>query len=547
MTELEGNIVDVLDGDIFQGVITMEQGKITDIKRKKVSSGRYVLPGFIDSHIHIESTKLPPSEFSRTAVKHGTVAAVSDPHEIANVLGVEGIRFMIVEGERTPLKFFFGAPSCVPSTPYETSGAEVSANEIETLFERKRCAFLGEVMDYVGVVNGDEELIKKIDTAHRYGVKVDGHAPGLRGDDLKKYIEAGISTDHECTGRGEAVEKLEKGMKIQIREGSAAKDFDELVELIEDHPKRCMLCTDDIHVQDLTRGHIDELVKRAVEEGLDPFKVLRTACVNPVQHYGLDVGLLKEGDPADLVVVNDLREFEVRKTFIDGELVYDAEVGVSFQREKKSRKINRFKARKLRTPELALERKGKNIRVITVHDKKLRTGQIVEEPRVDDGKVVADAERDVLKLVVVNRYEEGASPALGFVHNFGLNEGALASSVLHDSHNIAAVGTDDLSIERAVNAVIEERGGLAAVSDSEQKILPLPIAGLMSDRSTEEVEKRYSELRKEAVSMGCELSSPFMTLSFLSLLVVPELKMSDRGLFDVHRSRFVSVFTDITT
>ncbi len=537
---LEGKVVDVLEEEIFEGVLFVENGRIESIERKENDRDRYILTGLVDSHVHVESTLLSPPEFSRVAVQHGTVAAICDPHEIANVLGLEGIRFMLKEGKKATFKFNFGAPSCVPATSYETNGAKLGPTRLRELIETEDISHLSEVMDVGGVIEREEDVMKKINLAKEHGLKIDGHAPGLRGQDLTRYISAGMETDHEVTDLDEAREKIEKGMKIQIREGSASRDFDELAGLIDDFPEECMLCTDDIKVGDLVDRHIDSMVRRAVEKDIDLMKVLKAACVNPVQHYDLDVGLLREGDPADFIVVDDLESFEVQRSYIDGKEVYreGEESGRSSQTKDTP---NKFMAEKQRVSDFRLEKRAEKVKVIGVNDKDLITEEIVEETRVEDGNVISDPERDILKLAVLNRYEE-SEPAVGFVRNFGLKEGAIASSVLHDSHNIIVVGTDDRSICEAANAVIEEKGGLSAVSDGEREVLPLPIGGLMSERRYEEVGGKYEELKELVEEMGCDLSSPYMTLSFQSLLVIPSLKLSDKGLFDVEKSEFVDVF-----
>ncbi len=536
---VEGKVVDVLEEDIFEGVVFIEDGSIETIERRETDRNKYIMPGFIDSHVHVESSMLAPKEFSRLAVQHGSVAAVCDPHEIANVLGLDGIRYMIENGERTPFKFNFGAPSCVPSTPYETNGAELGVRELEELFETENLTHLSEVMDFLGVIDREEKLMEKIKLAKEHGLKIDGHAPGLRGENLDRYISAGIETDHETTSLEEAEEKIEKGMKIQIRDGSASKDIDELIGLIDKFPDECMFCTDDIKVVDLVDRHIDSMVRKAVKEGIDVMKVLRAACVNPVLHYGLEVGILREGDPADFIVVEDLEDFEIERSYINGEEVYNKKEGIG-PGSLSSKTPNNFKAEKQKTLDFGVKMKGEKIRVIGVKDKKIITEDLVEKAKVEDGYAVSDTDRDILKLAVLNRYE-ASEPAVGFVHGFGLNEGAIASSVLHDSHNIIAVGTDDRSISEAVNAVIEEKGGLAAVLGDDTEVLPLPIAGLMSDQRYEEVEKKFDSLGKMVEMMDCKLSAPFMTLSFLSLLVIPSLKLSDKGLFDVRNYEFVDI------
>jgi adenine deaminase len=537
--EIEGRIVDLENARMFDGQITVRDGRIEKIEEGATSLEQLIMPGFVDSHVHIESSMLPPTEFGRHAVKHGTVATVSDPHEIANVLGVAGVDYMIEEAEGTPLKVFNGAPSCVPATSFETAGAEVSVEEVEQLLSRRDIYYLSEMMNYPGVQSRNPEVMEKIAAAHRHGKPVDGHAPGQIGENARNYFEAGITTDHECFTTAEGREKLELGVKVQIREGSAAKNFEALVELMREFPDQMMFCSDDKHPDDLLRGHINELVKRALDRGVNLFSVLRAASYTPVRHYDLPVGLLQPGDPADFIVVDSLDEFQVQKTFIDGDLV--AEHGNSLAARQNAGIVNNFDCEPITLDSIAVPSKGGAIRVIDVQDGELVTERSTATPRVRDGRVVSDPESDVLKMVVVNRYQP-ARPAVAFVRNFGLREGALASSVAHDCHNIIAVGVDDRDIVRAVNAVIEEQGGISLASPHFGDVLPLPIAGLMSDQSGEEVARAYEQLDRAAKAHGSTLTSPYMTLSFLGLLVIPSLKLSDKGLFDGELFEFVDLF-----
>jgi len=536
---VSGNIVDVQDSRIYPGTLMVSEGRIADIIPEDRDYDTYILPGFVDAHIHIESSMLTPSQFARAAVVHGTVAVVSDPHEIANVLGLAGVRYMLEDAARVPLKFCFGAPSCVPASPFETSGATLGPEGVEELLAMEDIGFLGEVMNFPGVIKGDPGLMAKIEAAKRLGKPVDGHAPGLKGKDLERYAAAGIATDHECLSKEEALEKIKQGMKVLIREGSAAKDFEELAPLLGEHPESCMFCTDDLHPDDLMRGHINLLVKRALDQGIDLMKVLQAACVNPVLHYGLEVGLLREGDPADFLVVDGLDTLNVLMTYINGEVV--AEKGVSLIEAGRPKAVNNFRAKKIVPRDLALPARGRRIKVMEAVDGQLLTERAVVPPKVEDGYAVADPERDILKIAVVNRYRE-AEPAVAFVRNFGLTTGAIASSVAHDSHNIIAVGTSDEDMARAVNLVIEDRGGISAVSGDREEVLPLPVAGLMSTGDCPTVAERYTRLDRMAKSMGSRLKSPFMTLSFMALLVIPKLKLGDRGLFDGERFEFVDVF-----
>jgi adenine deaminase len=536
---VSGNVVDVLRREIYPATLTLREGRITRITRSRATYDTYLLPGFIDAHVHIESSMLPPSEFARLAVRHGTVATVSDPHEIANVLGIAGVRTMIENGQTVPFKFYFGASPCVPATSFETAGATLGPAEVESLLALDEVKFLSEVMNFPGVLNGDPDLRAKIQAAQRLGKVLDGHAPGLRGEALQQYIDAGISTDHESFEREEGLEKIQRGMKILIREGSAAKNFDTFVDLMGTYPESCMLCSDDKHPNDLVQGHINDLVKRAVQAGLELLDVLQCACVNPVQHYGLEVGLLQEGDPADFIVVDNLEDWTVLRTYINGQLV--AKNGRTLLSHRKVETPNRFNASPRSVQDFAVEAKGDQINVIEAIDGQLITKRLVTTPKVVAGQAVSDPDRDLLKIAVVNRYQE-APPALGFIKNFGLREGAIATSVAHDSHNIVAVGVADEPLCAAVNLVLENRGGLAVVSAEAQRVLPLPIAGLMSDADGWAVAERYTELDQLTKELGSTLTSPFMTLSFMALLVIPDLKLSDQGLFDGTKFEMIDLF-----
>jgi adenine deaminase len=538
---ISGNIVDIVRSTIYPGSLEVVGGRIRTIRREDSTFARYLLPGFVDAHVHVESSMLVPSEFARLAVRHGTVATVSDPHEIANVLGVPGVHYMIANGKTAPLKFHFGAPSCVPATSYETSGAEIDAAAIGRLLSGPDVGYLSEVMNYPGVLHGDPQVLAKIAAAKQMGVPIDGHAPGLRGEALQVYLDAGISTDHECHEYDEAREKLERGMKILIREGSAAKNFDTLADLISLYPDRCMLCSDDKEPGDLMAGHIDRLVKRTLDRGLDLMTTLRCACLNPVRHYGLSVGLLQQGDPADLIVVDDLREMHVVATYIDGVLV--AQDGRCLIESPRADAPNLFCAGPKRSSDFAAPPpSGRLLNVIHAIDGQHITSRLLLEPTIAGGSAVPDPARDLLKLAVVNRYQD-VPPALAFVQGFGLRHGALATSVAHDSHNIVAVGASDDELCAAVNALVESRGGLAVVSGSRLEVLPLPVAGLMSTDDGPAVARRVAELERTAAELGCSLGSPFMTLSFMALLVIPHIKLSDRGLFDGDRFAFLDVFS----
>lgn len=536
-----GQIVDLINNRVFPGVLVVEDGKIDRIKERDVGDTRYILPGFVDAHVHIESSMLVPSEFARLAVCHGTVATVSDPHEIANVMGAEGIRYMIDNGRKVPFKFFFGAPSCVPATPFETSGAVLDAQAVEQLLASPDIHCLSEVMNYPGVIADDPDLMAKIAAAHRHGKPVDGHAPSVTGNDLRKYAGAGISTDHECFSLDDALEKIRLGMNILIREGSAAKNFDALIPLMATHPDKLMFCSDDLHPDELVGGHIDRLVRRAIALGYDVMDVLKAASVNAIRHYKLDVGLLQPGDDADFIVVDDLRNPVVRQAYVKGEWV--AANGMSLLGYKESHTTNRFDTPYVNKEHLFVPDTGKRIKVIECTDGSLVTKCHIAEPKVEDGGLVSDVGRDLLKMVVVNRYRP-AAPAVGFVKGFGLKRGALASTVAHDSHNIVAVGATDSDILHAVNLLIEHKGGVTAYCNTEMVAVPLPVAGLMSPEDGYAVARAYQNVDALAKRLGSTLHAPFMTLAFMSLLVIPELKLSDRGLFDGKRFGFTGLFEE---
>lgn len=542
-TKISGNIVDVLNSRIYPGTLVISDGRIVNILKKEKSYNTFIIPGLIDSHVHIESSMLIPSEFARLAVRHGTVATVSDPHEIANVLGIAGVDYIIENGKTVLFKFYFGAPSCVPATHFETSGAGINAEQIEELLKNKEIKFLSEVMNFPWVIFDDPVVMTKIQLAKKYGKKIDGHAPGIRGRDLQKYIGAGVTTDHETFEKEEALEKLRSGMKILIREGSAARNFDTLIDLINDYPDDCMFCSDDKHPDDLVNGHINELVKRALNMGFDKIKVLRCACVNPVKHYGLEVGLLQKGDYADFVVIDNLENFNILQTYINGILV--AENGGTFIPKVLAGTINNFRLHTKNMSEFSVEKGGERINVIGAIDGQLITNRICAIPKVFNNNVISDTENDLLKISVVNRYED-VPPAVAFVKNFGLKKGAIASSIAHDSHNIVAVGVTDEDICEAVNLIIENKGGLSIVYDNTQEVLPLPIAGIMTNEDGFKVAKRYFLLDKLAKEIGSNLKAPFMTLSFMALLVIPEIKLSDKGLFDGKRFEFINLFEEMS-
>ena len=536
-----GQIVDLVNSRIFSGVVVVEDGKITKIEEQSVGNTQYIMPGFVDAHVHIESSMLIPSEFARLATCHGTVATVSDPHEIANVLGKEGIRYMIANGKKVPFKFFFGAPSCVPATAFETPGASLDADDIEELMASPDIYYLSEVMNYPGVIHDNTELLRKIAAARRNGKPIDGHAPAVTGADLQKYVGAGITTDHECFHLAGALEKISLGMKILIREGSAARNFEALIPLLATHPDKLMFCSDDKHPNELVKGHVDELVRRAIAKGYNVMDVLKAASLNAVRHYKLNVGMLQTGDDADFIVVDDLHNPVAKQTYIKGMLV--AENGMSNLNYKETETPNIFKAEFIAAEDLFVPYNGKNIKVIDCLDGQLITKSFTTEPKVVDGAIVSDVKRDILKIVVVNRYKP-SQPAVAFIRGFGLRRGALASSVAHDSHNIVAVGVTDKDILHAVNLLIEHTGGVTAYCSTEMVAVPLPVAGLMSNEDGYEVADAYKNADALAKRLGSTLYAPFMTLAFMALLVIPELKLSDQGLFDVSKFAIASIYED---
>ena len=561
------NLVNIAEKTIYPAQITIKEGKIHSIENLKgnenstVDIKNYALCGFIDAHIHIESSMLVPSKFAQLAVLHGTVATISDPHEIANVMGMEGIEFMVSDGNKVPFNFFFGAPSCVPATSFETAGATISVSDIEKLMQQPHIKYLSEMMNYPAVLARDSEVMAKIAAAKKYGKPTDGHAPALRGEDAKKYIEAAISTDHECFTAEEALDKIKHGMKIIIREGSAAKNFDALIDLLPEYYEKMMFCSDDKHPDDLIEGHINLLVKRAIKLGINKFKVLQAACVNPIEHYNLEVGRLREGDKADFIVVKDLENFEVLQTYINGKKV--AENGKSFIKNVETKAINKFNIKEKKSSDFEVKRSkitGNNNEINKIPIIEALDGQLITNPifaEIDDltdkkGNLVSNIEKDILKIVVVNRYRPAASIAVAFIKNFGLQQGAIASCVAHDSHNIVAVGVTDEDLMKAVNLIIKEKGGISATSGkgniedkNENQVLPLPVAGIMSLENGKEVGKKYAQMdsfAKKLMTMPktkTKLHAPFMTLSFMALLVIPSLKLSDKGLFDGSKFEFV--------
>lgn len=535
------HLIDIENKRIFPAEIIISNDRIISIKETDKPCKNYILPGFIDAHVHVESSMLIPSEFARLAVNHGTVATISDPHEIANVCGIEGVEYMLDNAKKVPFKFHFGAPSCVPATTFETAGDTIDSKGIETLLQRDDIYYLSEMMNYPGVLFKDEEVMKKIALSHQYNKPVDGHAPGLRGDQAKQYIDAGISTDHECFTKEEAEDKLKFGMKILIREGSAAKNFEALIDLLDEHFENMMFCCDDKHPDELVLHHINVHVKRALAKGNDLYKVLQVACVNPVKHYKMQVGLLKEDDFADFIVVDNLDDFTILKTVINGNVV--SENGVSNIESIEEKIINRFDCKEKIVADFKIEclNPTQKIKVIEALEGQLITKTLIADAKIENTNIVSDIENDVLKMIVVNRYFD-APIAVGFIKNFNLKEGAIASTVAHDSHNIIAVGVNDEEICNAVNELVKCKGGVSVVNKNEKYTLPLPVGGLMSNEKAELVAEKYSAIDKQAKVLGCTLQAPFMTLSFMALLVIPQLKLSDKGLFDGGSFQFVDLF-----
>ncbi len=541
---LNTNVVDPLARSITPAAVTVRDGRIASITPTATApADSFLLPGFVDAHVHIESSMLVPTEFARAAVVHGTVATVSDPHEIGNVLGVAGVDYMLANAAHTPLKICFGAPSCVPATTFETAGAAISVAEVEALLDNPRIGYLSEMMNFPGVLHGDPECLAKIAAAKQRGKPVDGHAPGLRGELAGQYLAAGITTDHECFAKDEALDKIQHGCLIAIREGSAARNFDALWELIAEHPQQTMLCSDDKHPDELALGHINVLVRRALERGVPLFDVLQAACVNPVRHYKLPVGLLQVGDPADFIEVGSLTAMDVRRTWIDGVLV--AERGQTLLPSVEVPVANKFVAREVTAEELSLPARGTKVRAIEAIDGQLVTNCMLASPKIVAGNAESNLAEDLLKMVVVNRYAD-APVAVAFVKNFGLQRGALASSVAHDSHNVIAVGVTNDDLAAAINLVMQAGGGLSAacVAEGAAQVQPLPVAGLMATGTCAEVGERYSQLDKLVKQWGSPLRAPYMTLSFMALLVIPALKLSDLGLFDGGKFEFTECFAE---
>jgi adenine deaminase len=539
---ISGNVVDLFNRLTFPGEITVSDGRITAIKETESAPDHYIMPGFVDAHIHIESSMLVPTAFAQMAVVHGTVATVSDPHEIANVCGLDGVQFMIDNSKKTPFNFFFGAPSCVPATNFETAGATLNAKAVGKLLLDPDICYLSEMMNYPGVLHKDAEVMAKLAAAKYADKPIDGHAPGMRGADVITYAGAGISTDHECFTLEEALDKVTQGMHILIREGSAAKNYEALSDLLRTHPHFVMFCSDDKHPDELELHHINMLVKRSLQKGYDLYDVLHAATLNPALHYRLPIGLLRENDAADFIVVNNLTDFDIMQTYIDGRLV--AQNGQSLLPVVHVKPINNFEAEARSEDEFRIKANSTSpvIKVIEAIEGQLITHALQLPAKVENGFLVSDVERDILKLAVINRYEAKAPIATVFIKNFGLKRGALASTVAHDCHNIIVVGADDASICAAVNALVACQGGIAVAKNKDEvETLPLPVAGLMALDNGYDVAAAYKRMNAIVSELGSPLNAPFMTLSFMALLVIPSLKLSDKGLFDGSKFEFTSL------
>ncbi|NPA10171.1 MAG: adenine deaminase [Chlorobi bacterium] len=536
---IKSNLIDIVSKETYPAEIIIKDNKISSIQRISEKLNTYVLPGFIDAHVHIESSMLVPSEFAKIAVKHGTVGTISDPHEIANVLGISGVEYMIDNARKVPFHFYFGAPSCVPATHFETAGAVIDSREIDQLLDKEEIVYLAEMMNFPGVIYKDEEVLKKLESAKRHHKPIDGHAPGLMGEEMKSYFSAGISTDHECFGYQEALEKLQFGVKVMIREGSAAKNFNTLIPLLKDFPDQIMFCCDDKHPDNLLESHINDHVKRALNLGYDLYDVLRASSYNVVKHYNLPIGLLQVGDSADFIEIDNLKDFTILKTYINGALV--SENKESFIEAVEAPIVNNFHCSLKSPTDFKIKSEGEKIRVIETLDGQLITKEIHSEALNINGFSESDPENDILKIAVVNRYQD-APVATAFIKNIGLKQGAIASCVAHDCHNIVVVGTNDDDICKAVNLIIQAKGGISLATETEEMVLELPIAGIMTNLPAEKVAEAYIKLDQRAKELGSKLRAPYMSLSFMALLVIPELKLSDKGLFNGKSFEFTDVF-----
>lgn len=545
------NLINVVSGEIYPTDIAIADQLIVgldhhyDARTTLDLNGLYAAPGFIDGHVHIESSMVTVPQFARAVVPLGTTSVISDPHEIANVLGYEGIRFMMESAKYNPLNVFFMLPSCVPSTRLETAGSQLRAFDIFPFLREKWVVGLGEMMNFPGVINGDEEVLDKIKVASEK--RVDGHAPGVGGKHLNAYIAAGIASDHESTTPEEALEKLRRGMYIMIREGTGTKNLRDLLKMVTpENSRRCIFCTDDRHPHDiLEEGHINFMIKTAIAHGIDPMSAIRMATLNPAEYFNLrKLGFLAPGNYADLVLLDNLSECRIRMVFKNGQLV--AEDGQmkyesSFKPDVKIRGSVNIKW--LEGDEFVIPAMGKRCRVIGLIKDQIVTEELIIEPKIEDGRVVSDPARDILRCYVVERHHGSGNIGKGLVKGFGLKKGAMASSISHDSHNIVAVGVNDEDIFRAVIQINKMGGGLAVTCDGKvQAALELPIAGLMSSEPLEDVNRKLQQLNLQTRALGCNLADPFMAISFLALPVIPKLKITDLGLVDVDQFDFVSLF-----
>lgn len=539
--ELKGNIVDINNERIYKGIIEISNGKIIKIIETNVSEDCFIMPGLIDAHMHIESSMLTPAQFANLAIRKGTVAVFTDPHEIANVNGIKGVEFMIENSKTVPLKFYFGAPSCVPATSFETSGAILDSTKVDELLKNDDIYFLSEMMNFPGVIYDDKDTMKKLNLAKKYNLPIDGHAPGVKGEDLIKYINAGVSTDHECVNINEALEKLNNGMYVQIREGSAAKNFNSLHSLINSHNDKIMLCTDDSHPDDLTtKGHIDKIIKLGLKKGYNIINLLKACILNPKKHYNIELCTLKINDNADIIVVNNLEDFKIQKTIINGNIVFE-NGNINFNIPEIKNPINNFIVNKISIDELKLKNNNKKFKVINVIDGELVT--TVSKASQNSEFLESDINNDILKIIVVNRYIKNPKPIIGFIKNFNIKSGAIASSIAHDSHNIIAIGTNDRDLLKAINTIIENKGGICVVNKEYKDSLELEIGGLMTSKDGFYVAEKYTNITNYVKNtLGSKLNSPFMTLSFMALLVIPDLKIGDKGLFDFYKFNLTELY-----
>jgi adenine deaminase len=546
-----GRVIHVFTNEILAGDVAIINGRIAGIGRYEGREtvdldGKYLSPGFIEGHIHIESSMLTPAQFGAAVIPHGTTTVICDPHEIGNVCGKTGIRYMLEK--QSPLNLYAMAPSCVPATHMETSGALLSADDIAEILEHPRVLGLAEMMNFPGTVAAAPDVLAKLRVARKRKVPIDGHAPGLGGRDLQAYIASGISSDHECTTLAEAEEKLRAGMAIFIREGSTARNLEELMPLLHSPAAcHCLLVTDDRHADDLVeRGHLDYILRRAVHYGASAVIALQMVTINPARHFGLQrTGAIVPGFRADLVVLDDLEQFTADRVYISGQCVAEKGAMVTAVPEQSLDTLDPVIRSSVKIdPEVVdLSMPGEEgglIRVITCTDGQIVTGQQMLEPKVENGMMVSDVERDILKIVVLERHHGSHAMGIGFVQGLGLARGAIGSTVAHDSHNMIVTGTSDASMLRAIRALTDIRGGLVVAGDEQvYDVLPLPVAGLMSTGTAQKVSDCLDGIRTALEKVGTGVENPFMLLSFLALPVIPELKITDKGLVDVLQFQLV--------